>query len=866
MSFYFDDFDDVGGETQGTQQSSQGLPGLGEEQEFLCANCGGRESYEENGLLVCANCFTQSQERVYEKDTTMAFEDIMAVAARTKGGRLVASELNKKKKTTGAHSNQKVKQPLEELDKSKPLPDLKMCIHGFTEVLKAGVERLCCLMGLGPGEKRVLMESVKRLWMTYLRAWSDAAETYGPKYPDIRFSLRDYFISGAVRSRIMRVLSYRAAQKAKEQLAEQEDKLGNDADSDDDDDDGDDDDGDGDDGDDDGDDDDSTVAASGSQQLASYPNEHMKGDNDLRKQATLPPILHESSNYNTNSAALPNIQQPSRKRKRGFRNLNDLLRRGIAKSHTVMNRETAALCLYPSMDLVAAILWFAIARIGILPGQLVNWIANGTLPLMNAFERMLTKDDQESLLFLCTFFRMARPPKPTKIEKLAALLSVVCGMKESKEVPQHWGLVRIIENTDGPTERIRKVVDRLRFVSVKNVPLMIGQLVADLRLGQRVLDIALSLVGTKPLGRVTDPWLPRPLSRTDPERVSTPEYALAVIVVACKMCPDWETWSYVKASPVGDKSDSSPKQRFAPWNVEQFSLLNDGDVSDYLDFYEDIILVRKDKQNDPGTIQGFSRLLDKACERKKKEAVKGDELPADNLLNSQDTDDETDNAAQNEEESISVQQILPRTSNEKHRDLLSRHPRNLIPYLSYPNRGQHTRVKQANLPLTPEPFHGFYVRLIEYVSYKVRVHPHRIHEIVSFIDEEIVELCEKGEFKDPEISREFKLHKGRQARARSREERENPNWATLALREMELQALQEKTETEHESVEKKQRLKELKQHFQELKSAKAREIAGMKAREESGEELRPLAAFSLPDAGTEDEDSWEEFDGQTAEV
>lgn len=752
MSFYFDDFDDDDDDplTQGTQSQNK----LGDEPEFLCVNCGGRESYEDAvGILCCTNCFTQSQDMVYEKETTLEYDQIMAVAARTRDGRLVNSKLNKQRKAEGAYSNMRVKQPLIELDKSKPLPGLRVCIRGFTAVLQGGVKSVSKIMRLNAGEQEALTETVKHIWLSYLRAWSDGAELYGAQYPDMRFALRDTFLTIKHKAVLFRVLSHKVTQTIKEELEQQQAQQ--------------------------------EAKAQVQQEASGEAMDEAQQNND-----------HDDSAAPMGSNELPsNHKRGSRKRERVYKNPTSLLKESSA--HVALGREAAALYLKPSMELAASIIWFSVARIGITTGQLVCWIANGTLPLLNAFQQLLTIDDQNALKSLQIFFTMWSPPLTGRIERQAALLAVACGMKESEEIPQ----LRVLDGGPTTTERVQKVVDRIRFVSVDSVPLMLGQLVADLRLGQRVLDIALALTGSKPSNKASL-WLPAPLQRTNPRKVSTPEHALAVIVVACKMCPGWESWSYVRIPPKrkATTSDKSAEQRFVPWNEKQFSLLRDDNISDYLDFLEEVILVKNEK--DRGAIPQFSALLEKSC---KKHGSSDFTNNVEEELEREYNDE--GNVAHTVKSDVEV--VLPSVSNEKHKELLHRHPKNYLPYLTYPDKQNHTHKLTGQSTLTPEPFHSYYTRLVEYVAYKVRVAPHRIHALVTYIDEEIVELCKKRKFRDPEMVLERKKFREKEMREDFATRRKNPGWAKLLLEETEKEVLEQGLENDPNNTEKKRRLEQL---------------------------------------------------------
>lgn len=828
MSFYFDDFDDDGGDTPATpfasQSQSQSQSG---EQEFLCSNCGGRESYEdEGGVLCCTNCFTLSQDVAYEKESTLNFDDIMAVAARTKGGQIMTT---KKKKARGGPSKRKPKQPLEELDTSEPLPDLKLCIHGFTATLKGGIESVSTIMRLSTSEQQALMESVKSIWLTYLRAWRDGAEKYGAIYPEMRFSLRDSFLSENYKDAIIRVLSYKVAKTTDEELKKKETDRGNNNENDsinmtiDDTNDSD--------TDNDASEDDSTSALPIKKETRKK-KDAISNDNECRPEVR-------------SAGDLQIPAQLTRGQKRQFETVGDFI--NGRNENRILGREAAALALHPGMEFASAIIWFVIARIGITPGQLCSWIANGSLPFLNAFERLLLEEDREGLKFVHKAFKMSEPPDPARIEKLAAFLAVACDMKASKDIPQHRVFMESIDPVEesGTAVRVQKVLDRIRFVPVDCVPLMVGQLVADLRLGQRVLDIALSLIGKQPINATE--WLPTPLERTHPGRISTPEHALAVIAVACKMCPGWESWSYVKVPPKKNRNGvkSEAHQRFVPWNEEQFNLLDDENISDYLDFIEDIVIVKGDEDEHP-SIKKIASLFEKDCEGTVPE------------------EDSTQAAQSSDAEILKKppkgEVLLQGVSNDKHKELLNRHPKNYLPYLSYPDQETHTKIMGKELSLTAAPFHSYYTRLIEYMAYKIRVAPHRIHAFVTYIDEEIVALCDHGSFDDPEVKQQRKKERISQ-NVRNRKNR-RLGWGQLHVEEEKLKRLMEEAAKNKGDIEKHRRLEELKQKIEKMRYERENGEESMEDSDSKSDSQIPLDYF--PQNGSSDE---EDFVGRTtAEV
>ncbi len=97
--------------------------------------------------------------------------------------------------------------------------------------------------------------------------------------------------------------------------------------------------------------------------------------------------------------------------------------------------------------------------------------------------------------------------------------------------------------------------------SYHNVGMMCNMFCAALGVENRVLNFSYALMGmpvnittsdydADSNGKISndmrkekeEPWLPAALELAHPSMLITPSYVIAVIVVACKFCPDWESW------------------------------------------------------------------------------------------------------------------------------------------------------------------------------------------------------------------------------------------------------------------------------------------------------------------------------------
>ena len=180
--------------------------------EPACEYCGSTDMYydEASGKDVCSLCFTQSQQinAASQEIETMEMGEVMEMAARTKGGMLITHNVRQK-----GHKRQRGN--IADLDQSQPLPSLDYCLEAFKCVLKGLIKELAGLLEQ-PSTVKDIMATVKNLWVAYLRAFADAAQFYGELYPEIRFSLRDSFLSAPIRGSIIRLLAFQAAEKIRQ--------------------------------------------------------------------------------------------------------------------------------------------------------------------------------------------------------------------------------------------------------------------------------------------------------------------------------------------------------------------------------------------------------------------------------------------------------------------------------------------------------------------------------------------------------------------------------------------------------------------------------------------------------------------------
>jgi hypothetical protein len=598
MSFYLDDDDPY-------FPSSNNI--FKEEQEgFICENCGGTDSYIDasTGAHCCASCFTQSQSAVPATqdagagESALEFEDVMGLAARTRRGRLV-QQRPPTARTSGGNGWKQC-QPLEELDHTVALPDLITCLWALQRVLHRATVRVVELLATKQNSdshesslpmpasiRQNVVTTVQTMWNKYLAMWQEGAEYYGRRHPEIRFSFRDLFLTTINRTLVLRHLSHQAALRARKELEVEEE------------------------------------------------SDTDQSESSSSSDASIKPIRTNSTRIH------PTSSLPQKKAR-----LNGAIRRLLLKFYPkAKGRKEAALFLQPSMSLCAAIIWLAVRHLGITPSHIVTWIANGSLPLINAFDSVLyptqnrrqlassstgdedqdddCQDDDEkgsvadtatrrkaSLQVIANFFRMNAPPRLAYLEHLAKLMAFCTGVPPSKDSGLPVSTDMVVQNS-----RNRKPQWYFRLISPQTLPIVTARMIADLGLSQQVLNMALALMGLYPTASTTQspahsssrmtshpaghderqnstskpPTLP--LKRA--QHLTNPVQVAGVIVVACKLCPGWETWVYRMAHRPsqqlqGQQDEQCQAKRFVPWNDQELRLLcNQSSMESYLDFIEE---------------------------------------------------------------------------------------------------------------------------------------------------------------------------------------------------------------------------------------------------------------------------------------
>ena len=535
-----------------TQDSSTVYLSQQEQLQFVCDNCGGTECYldDATGRDVCALCFTESQQSQSQQllsqpgaDTVADFEDVVALAARHAGGRIRQQKRSTKKKQqqqAASGETRRYKQPLEEVDRSVPLPDLSVCLRGMQRVLQTCVDRAVAQVeamelvveqhptrtaganndsdndddddddwdGVEAQQEEPLFvessasqsrqqeyrdaarEMIQSLWKSYLRAWADGAEHYGAMYPHVRFCFRDLFL-----------VSMHASLVVRRQLVHQ-------------------------------------VATTIKQEEIDEPFGRLpRRDGDASDDSSSD---HDGDDDNDEDEEDPKDKSENVKKEMGGIRLGAM--RKIVAAHTSfrnpMGYKEAALYLRPSMHMAAALIWMALtknkkaslAAAPVTSHDVCRWIATGKLPLMTAFHSLLSPKLQKRLQPVSTFFRIDKPLLPCELEAMAINLCVACRLRKTPKLVNEDGedsgdedddssdasstatgkaskqsAPQASSDNDGdnrsneltaPAIVVKKRKrQRVRFWSVADLPRIMAQLVADAGMDQNVLDRSLVLAG-----------------------------------------------------------------------------------------------------------------------------------------------------------------------------------------------------------------------------------------------------------------------------------------------------------------------------------------------------------------------------------
>ena len=477
-------------------------------------------------------------------------------------------------KVPGGKGGGKRARELTEYDSSQKLPDVESCCRAFQWLLwdaskvvwkLSGITERHGTFGDAYDEHSVLEHTVKRIWFRYLHKWAEAAAYYSKKYPEMRVSFRDLFLSDSRRSMISGHLSVVVGKRVEEEMIEEMQRKLRDG----------------------GGEDNGILEDDGSisslESGTSRPD-NISADNSRKKKKMRRPVL----SIPRLCSQVFNSQRTSYK----HRQSNGCYR---------IDPYKAVLQIQPSLTLLLSIMQLALVHLktGYAPYHLTSWVANGLLPhALNGYV-LLPTDLKEKVGAIKQFFMRSFIPPADVVDDLAFLLAASIGWFDDSVASQDENTDDAdIENMssamqDNRLGRKQKTRDgsrqnkRSKMDSLYNIPMLAARMVKDLGLDQPVLDNALALMGLHPPSTIlnTNNQSNIALAIASPSKLYTPLHVAAVIVIACKLCKGWETWKICNLNSIPDDV------KFVPWNDSQLELVSNGQALDhYVNFLKNTAL------------------------------------------------------------------------------------------------------------------------------------------------------------------------------------------------------------------------------------------------------------------------------------
>jgi len=571
-------------------------------------------------------------------------------------------------------------------DKSVPPPDLDACMEGMTFVMKLMGRRVARLVHV---EEEKLLLVMRGIWLGYLNSWSGGAEYYSRRrgMGGVRFSLRDAFLQHSKRNYLVNFLEERILKQMK----------------------------------DDGDDVDSVdprrrgrkrkrpIGSSGSDDTAdnndSDSSQHPGGDDEEDDEVRFGQYRYRHR--------FPHAHQA----------LDCLHKKGP------VSPIEAALRLRPSLLLILSIIHASLLhfKAGVTSSHLVNWVLSNDIPYVNVFVHLPPRL-KDKLVTLHRFFSSRSLPDPYIIDHYSELVGIASGVP----YPSH-----VIGTVD-------------------NAPLVLSRFAADLNIPQRVLNTALSLMGVECRSDdgnesvVETTMAAPPLKNARLTRLPTPAHVLAVLIVAIKFTPRWESWQ-VRCLPcrdgggAGAGGGTAATKFVVPWKESSFRALKNGQVGKYLDFVDETFF--KELKS---THKNYTTLIGD-LERRAAECATTGRLKLDS--SSEDEDDSDDDCvarrAKSRKGRIQPNAVIAGypNPNNKSRAVAAAIPTqpnnngnnsNCPPqphrYLSY-----YPEQTNTTYP-SPRPYHPHYGLLIEFISTRFHVDSSWLENLVARIDGEVVKL------------------------------------------------------------------------------------------------------------------------------
>ena len=499
----------------------------------ICPNCTGTTFYDDpiTNIPTCASCFMQSQTATQEE---FGEDDAYALAGgagtRIRSTSSVRSGGGKKKRGPKGRA-------LSEYDRSKKLPDEEDCCDAFEWLLNDAARCVAKLIQLDDNSEQQtptiesLQETVRDIWTRYKHQWIQATKAFSKKYPECRFAFRDFFLHNVRKAHVMRHVSISVGKQVEEEMIREMQMKYHDMDDD----------------------------------------EFFRAN--MAPSETTARVSASEKHSGTNSKSTT-TKRPKKKMRRTILTVGDLVRHAFPPDWKRMERYPngiyeqhpyqAVVRIAPSLDLILSILQLALThfKLGIAPYHLTSYVANGTLPhALNGYA-LLTPHMQVRVEMVKSFFVRSLVPPADTIQDLADLLATAID----------W------HGTEKLEGGIRFKIDPEECLY--NVKLLADRMVQDLGFDKQVLTNALALMGNSSSQNAVGSHFLQRLNFAN--KLYTPLHVAALIVVACKFCPDWEAWDVINICSDSNKKSSNSS---VPWSESQFqSLTNGRQIDHYLDF------------------------------------------------------------------------------------------------------------------------------------------------------------------------------------------------------------------------------------------------------------------------------------------
>lgn len=715
MSFYFDDDDDH------TSSNHQ-----------ICPNCSGADFYSDpvSGTLTCSSCFTQSQTATQEE---FDYDEKVGLIAKT-GAKHRRVNPNGGG-TINGRTGGRVARPLTEYDRSKTLPDAKSCCLAFQWLLwdaskcvskLAGIQEDSSFLGSRNGYRShddnendtppsIMEQTVEKIWFVYLQNWMKSTQEFSAVYPEMRVSFRDYFLDTKRKVCVMRHLSISVGKKVEEDILKE------------------------------------ILKKAEEKSVRGYAN-----DDESISSTESGVSSDENVENGDHSATTIRTRKRNRSRLLTVPKLSLALRPVFPAKHPNgiydIHPHHAVLKVPPSLTLILSILQLALTHLqtGVAPHHLTMWAANGQLPhVLNGYSLLPTilKNDVQMAK---SFFTRSYIPPAAVVEDLTYMLAAATSWFDA------------IPTDDGPAngytslQMDRPLSDKPQHhISLYNVPLLTARIIQDLGFDQGVLAISLALMGVRTVNHglshnQTDSsiYLPHPLQCANFKRLYTPFHIAAVIIVACKLSPGWETWQLTNLHKGVEMknvhSEQQPSSASVPWNEAQFQLLGNGlTLNHYLNFLESTAFSGVDSTDDLAQFfqhldRGVSTLISADASTPPSSHLvsqrKARILPNVILSGASNPNEPTPSPIPDSSSSSPYAQF--QTAN------------NIGRYTSYQfedkclNNGASIRRGFRGVEIKPrglKPYHPHYCRLVEYVCYVIEeTDPEKLHSLVEDLEVELL--------------------------------------------------------------------------------------------------------------------------------